>query len=116
MALDRYALRQRPQPRSRRARCEEVACDAHVYGWRTRLAVTDAARIRAVEAAGRHYAQVLDGEFVEFTFPAGQQCFGEHWTDKRQLFIARGHSTTAELWTEEFGENQQRLVEAQQRG
>lgn len=116
MTLDRYSLRQRAAPRSRLARCEEAACDAHVYGWRTRLAVTDAARIRAVEDSGRHYEQVIDGDFVAFTFPAGQQCFAEHWVDKLQLFVARGQATTAELWVEQFGDNQQKLVELNARG
>lgn len=116
MATDRYSLKQRPIPRSRRARCEEVDCPAHIHGWRTRLSTLDRDRLRQVEASGRHYTRTVDGAFVDYLFPAGQQCFAAHWVDKAQLYIARGTSTTADLWVEEFGENQQKLAELQARG
>lgn len=114
---DRYSLRQVPIPGSRVARCDEVECGPHLHGWVTRLATTDRDRIRQVEASGRRYTQRLDGAFVEFRFPPGQQCFAAHVVDKAQLFIPPSRRpTSAGLWVEQFGENQQKLAELQARG
>jgi len=124
--MQTFGLRQRQMPRTRLARCEEVECPQHIHGWRTRLAVTDTARLALVASCGRHYTEKVDGEFVEFTFPPGQQCFAEHWTEKTVLYVVRGHRkgeaagvpwqkhSGPDPWLDQFQDNQDRLA-AQQR-
>jgi hypothetical protein len=86
--MSTFGLRNRRVPRSRLASCAEVACPAHVNGWRTVIAASDpqaAARIAYIRNdSGRRFTETPgpDGGSV-YTFPAGQTCFSEHWTESQ---------------------------------
>lgn len=121
--LDRYSLQQRPAPRARRATCEEVDCWAWLGGFAikvdeaTDLGGRQAAYLREDRTRPRP-AETREGALTVFAYPPGTRCTASdtHVIERTQLYIARGIATTAELWTEEFGENQQRLSELQARG
>jgi hypothetical protein len=93
-AMQTYGLRNRRVPRSRLATCAEVACPAHVNGWRTVITGSDpqaAARIAYIRNdSGRRFTETPgpDGGIV-YTFPAGQTCFSEHWTEINTLYVVR---------------------------
>ncbi len=132
-AMSTFGLRNRRAPRSRLASCAEVDCDAHVLGWRTVITASDpqaAERVAYIRNdSGRRFAVEpgVDGGLV-FTFPAGQTCFAEHWTEVQQLFVVRDWRGSAsavpwrkhsggDAWVDECATNQDALAsEAARRG
>jgi hypothetical protein len=124
--MSTYGLRNRRVPRSRLASCAEVACPAHVNGWRTVIPASDpraAARIAYIRNdSGRRFTETPgpDGGIV-YTFPAGQTCFAEHWTEVNTLYVVRDwRGTTAmapwrrhsgpDPWVDECATNQDALA------
>lgn len=121
-------------PRSthrRKATCAEVRCENYERGWatrideRTELGQRQAGYIRTV--AGRHFTEGRDAEgWTVFTFPAEQQCFGEHYVslDRSPQFLVvggdwrgnpRGESVihrSFDDWANDFGDHQERLKRA----
>lgn len=113
------------------AACEQVGCDAWAHGWVTRLdTATEWGRVRADYIryqSGRIFREVHgEAGLVEFRFASRQRCFAEHRTVP-ELYVARGgdwRAVTSEPrrysgagdWVEDFGEHQQRLHEAHERG
>jgi hypothetical protein len=125
-SMSTFGLRNRRVPRSRLASCAEVACEAHVNGWRTVIAASDpqaAARIAYIRNdSGRRFTEApgLDGGVV-YTFPAGQTCFSEHWTEVNTLYVVRDWRGTAaaapwrrhsgpDPWVDECATNQDALA------
>jgi len=115
-----------------KAACEQAACPAWLYGWRTLVdETTDLGRQQAVyiRTAARRTFRERPGPagLTEFLFDSGQRCFGEHRT--RPEFYAvrdgdwrgnptgrvRRHSRPAD-WVEDFGEHQQAVADQIQRG
>jgi len=116
----------------RRATCEEYRCRNYLDGWRTIVPADKAPLVRGL--GGYSFTeQAQEGGLVEFTFPAGQECFagraGQHqmpW-EGRERFIERGgdwrgnprgdvvqHSPSG--WVNSFGEHQLKLAERLERG
>jgi hypothetical protein len=96
----------------------------------TDLGRTQAAWIRARSARSFTEARTEAG-LTAFTFPPEQRCFAadEHRVqlERPALYVVRGgdwrahlgnirRHRSAEDWRDDFGEHQQRLAEAQQRG
>lgn len=120
----------------RDAACAEVDCAAHANGWVTRidestdLGQRQAAYIRRDSRRGYTEAKSPDG-LTEFTFQPGQKCFTKHqvpvgrpelfyvkggdWRGNPRQIPARQH-VRAEDWIEDFGEHQQRIRDAQEKG
>ncbi|MDT0377227.1 hypothetical protein RM572_00355 [Streptomyces sp. DSM 42041] len=130
-AYKTYRIAQAPD-RLVRAACEQVGCAAWRYGWET--TVDEATPLGAEQAAyirrqsGRTFRELRTGTgLTVFRFEPGQRCFADHKT-RPQRFVVRGgdwrgnptgqrrlHQNGAD-WVEDFGENQQAVREAQQRG
>jgi len=129
-----FSVQQPGETHFRTATCAEVECDAFRFGWVTKVpdgAVAD--QVRAIaRQTGRFCTEnrVADNQ-IEFHFPAGQEGFkGSSVHDhkvslERPAFFRRrqidGGSVnsirlSAEDWRDDFGENQNRLADEQQRG
>jgi hypothetical protein len=129
------------QTHFRRASCEEYGCDAYRLGFRvsvderTELGAEQARYIR--RNSGRTFVESREGEagdgLTVFHFPPGQTCFKAadhmvalerepvftvHRGDWRGMRLLRRHTGphAAEDWRDDFGEHQDRLATAQERG
>ena len=122
----------RPPDLRIRVACEAADCGAWRHGWqtivdeRTDLGTAQAAYIR--QKSGRTFREQRSGDgLTVFTFEPRQRCFRDHHT-LGERYVARGgdwrgnptgehriHASPAD-WVEDFGEHQQRLVEARERG
>jgi hypothetical protein len=130
-AMQTYGLRNRRVPRSRLASCAEVACEMHIHGWRTKVTPDHdqdaAARLAYLRNdTGRHFVEseetdVFGARMIVFTFPPGQTCFREHWTEVQTLYVVRDwRGTTAmapwrrhsgpDPWVDECATNQDALA------
>ena len=120
----------------RPATCEEFDCQWHREGWVTLVDTTtpqgqmQADWIRR-ESGRRFRAEPLPAGQVRFTFEAGQTCFGHRThkirVDREEVFLRLGghyqarhtdrlvHSG-ATPWRDEFGEHQEKLAAAIERG
>lgn len=115
-----------------RAACEQVGCDAWLFGWEsaidesTDLGQQQAAYIR--QQSGRTFREMRRGDgLTVFRFESGQRCFAEHQTRPELYAVrdgdhrgnpsgrARQHTRAAD-WVEDFGENQLALVDDRQKG
>lgn len=133
-AYKTYQLLQPERTHTKPATCQQVECQRMRNGWRS---VMDTSTVVGRKQAnwirlksGRAFTYVQQGPVVTFTFAAGQRCFEKHRVPLYRdpiLRVAggdwrgnpRGTSTqvlSARSWTDNFGEHQARLSEAQQRG
>lgn len=114
------------------AACEQVGCEAWRHGWdsvideRTELGQAQAAYIRS--RSRRTFREMTTEQgFTVFRFESGQRCFAEHKTRPEMYLVRDGDwrgnptgrkrlHTRAADWVEDFGENQLRLVDQQQKG
>lgn len=131
-AYKTYRITAPLQTHWRKATCAEVDCPHHLNGWATTVFAgsDDEALIRR---AGRHFTvEPAEGGMLRFLFPAGQACFrssthrlplerpalcvvrGGDW--RRHLGVIRDHGERADLWVEDFAENQDRIRTAIERG
>jgi hypothetical protein len=104
-AYDTYGIVMPKTTHTRRARCEEVACDAHVHGWKTLLDTSipqqrELARLVVKNEGNRRWTAEQAGHLVTFTFPAGQQCFAEHRVplDRPPVFTLKNGKGFAPKW------------------
>lgn len=123
----------------RPADCAEFECEQHLRGWKsaidesTELGQKQAHYIRRM--SGRKFTESRDEQpgLTVFTFEAGQTCFssGQHkvplgrpehylvkggdWRGNPTGMTTRKHAR-AELWVEEFQENQDKLLRQQAKG
>lgn len=116
----------------RPATCEEVDCIPYREGWRLRVEGLPPEMLHTARTCGRKFTElrVAEGE-TYLVYEAGQPCFkaSQHMVPngRPERFIERDgdwrgnptgrrimHSVTG--WVDSFGENQERLREAQERG
>lgn len=129
-----YGLSAPIQTHRRPATCAEVECVNHANGFRitadvsTALGRTQAQYIRM--KSGRAFTVMQSGDLITFTFAAGQTCFEPHTVslEREPVFYLKGgdyrgnplglptRKLSAIAWRDDFGENQERIVDAQQRG
>lgn len=121
-----------PQDTTVRAACEQVGCEAWRHGWETALDEStplgqfQAAYIR--QSSGRTFREMRTATgMTVFRFEAGQRCFADHQTWPERFAVRDGdwrgnptgrgrvHANAAD-WVEDFGEHQQRLKDARERG
>jgi hypothetical protein len=116
----------------RKATCAEVDCPNWLNGWRVRVESLTPDLLHTAKTSGRRYREERPAEGTTWlVFEAGQPCFraAEHRTplgkpelylvrdgDFRQSFGQARQHTRPEHWLEEMTENQQRLIDAKQRG
>lgn len=116
----------------RKATCAEIDCPNWLNGWRVRLENLTPELVHTVQTSGRRYREESLGQGVTWlVFEAGQPCFrtSEHRArlDRPELYVVRDgdwrqqfgqarQHTRPEHWVEEMSENQQRLIDAKQRG
>lgn len=116
----------------RKATCAEVDCPNWLNGWRVRVETLTPELLHTAKNSGRRYREEALAEGTTWlVFEAGQACFraAEHRTpigrpelylvrdgDHRQSFGQARQHTRPEHWLEEMTENQQRLIDAKQRG
>ncbi len=118
----------------RAATCEEVDCAHYLNGWATTV-LPDSADEAAIKGSGRRWARrekTPDG-FVRYEFYPGQPCFAASrhkvLVGRPELFYVRGgdwrgnpagvptrQHVRAEDFVEDFGEHQQRVRDAQEKG
>ena len=117
----------------RPATCDEVDCPHYLLGWRT-LVPADSPQadyIRHDRTRSATEERTPEG-LAAFTFGPGQRCFqaSQHKVQngRPERFIQRGgdhranpdarviEHTGPSPWVDSFGENQERLTDAQQRG
>ncbi len=136
-----YALAAPLATHTRAASCAEVDCPPHQHGWAcTVIAGSDdetallKAAAGAVDGHRRHYVRQAEaGGFVRFVFPSGQACLrvsthrvplerdaiylvkGGDWRGNPRRTPTRRHAR-AEHWVEDFGEHQQGIADAVERG
>jgi hypothetical protein len=120
-----------PQDLTVKAACHQVGCPAWIHGWetvvdeRTELGKGQAAYIRTEARRTFRESRTTDGMTV-FRFDSGQRCFADHHTrpevytvrpgDWRGTFgETRRHASAAD-WVDDFGEHQDNLAEAIERG
>jgi hypothetical protein len=138
MPAEAYKTYQLAAPRSthfRPATCEDVDCEAYLFGWQTTIdESTDLGRRQADyirRAAKRHFIENIDGGLTTFTFEPGQQCFAQHTArlERPPLFIVRGgdfrgdprgtqprYHSRPEFWVEDFATHQADLAEQLEKG
>jgi len=119
------------------ATCAEADCAEYLLGWvttvdeRTELGERQAHFIRH-DRERRHFEERRPDGLTAFTFPPGQRCFrsGDHRRrlEREEIFVMRDGDWrgnplgTAPVrvgvtsWVDEFGEHQERLAEAHERG
>jgi len=120
-----------PPDRSVRAACEQVGCQAWLYGWETRLdertplGQAQALYIRA--DSGRTFRELRTAEgLTVFRFEPRQRCFAEHRT-RPEMYLVRGGDWREDLglirqhqrpvdWVEDFSLHQDRLADQQRKG
>ena len=116
----------------RPATCAEVDCPNWLNGWRVQAETLTPDLLHAAKTSGRRYREEsLAPGATWLVFESGQPCFrsGQHRTpigrpelyivrdgDWRQHFGQARQHTRPEHWVEEMSENQQRLIDAKQRG
>lgn len=131
-AMQTYAIAS-PHDRTVRAACEQVGCGAWRHGWET--TVDEATELGARQAAfirtqaGRTFRELrTEAGLTVFRFDAGQRCFANHQT-RPELYLVRGgdwrgnpakvpgrqHANAAD-WVEDFGEHQQKVHDAREKG
>ena len=82
-----------PLDRTVKSACEEVACAAWQFGWRT--IVDEATAVGREQAAyirtraRRTYSERPAGALTEFVFDSRQRCFAEHRT-RPEIYVVRG--------------------------
>jgi hypothetical protein len=122
-----------PHDRTVKAACEQVGCAAWLNGWEsaidesTELGQQQAAYIRT--QSGRTFKELPragEGGVTVFRFDSGQRCFADHQTRPESYAVLggdwRAHSgvlrrhTRPADWVEDFGENQQRIADQQEKG
>jgi hypothetical protein len=135
-AFKTYALSLPKQTHYRKATCQEVDCEAYANGWVTKIDVTtdlgqrQAKYIR--DHSGRTFQDVtaIGSPVREFMFPSGQQCFADHQVplERDPIFVVRdgdwrGNPTgrrmqhaKAQDWIDDFGEHQQNIADAKEKG
>jgi hypothetical protein len=118
---------------TRRARCEEVQCEANLKGWisvfdiSTELGARQAKYVRELSRRTFKLREALP--MIHLTFPPGQQCFAGHRVplDRPAFFIVRdgdnrGNPTrrTVSLrpvdWVDDFATHQRRIADVHERG
>lgn len=121
-----------PRDTSVLAACEQVGCPQWRHGWislideSTQLGRDQAAYIRTQSRRTFREQRTADGLTV-FRFESGQRCFAEHRT-RPEIYLVRdgdwrGNPTGRQRkhirpadWVEDFGENQLRLLDQQEKG
>jgi hypothetical protein len=135
-AVKTYAIASPLATHWRAATCEEAECPHHLFGWvtavdeRTDLGQAQAHYIRKDSGRGFTEERGPDG-LTRFTFTPGQRCFasGSHRVllDRPERFLERdgdwrGNPTGRRIehsvdgWLDSFGEHQERLAEALEKG
>jgi hypothetical protein len=116
----------------RPATCEEVECPEFLHGWRLRVEDLDPQDVHVATHCGRSFtvSAVAPAE-TWLVFGAGQPCFKSAGhrirLEREERFIVRGgdwrdnprgdrRETTATGWVDDFGEHQDRLNTAFERG
>jgi hypothetical protein len=117
----------------RAATCAEVECENYINGWRIRVESLALEDLHLAKTSGRRYqvAEVAAGE-TWLVFEAGQPCFASATHKARlerpELFVVRGGDWRGNptgrkpdllqpaAWLDDFGENQEAIVEEIERG
>lgn len=114
----------------RKATCKEINCPYYLNGWGLRIEHNDAAVVYAAEHSGRKFTrkEVAPGENY-LVFEAGQSCFQEENHRKKlerdEFYILRrgdwrksedAHKLSPTSWLDTFGENQEKLRDAVEKG
>ena len=95
-AMQTYHIARPVETHFRKATCREAGCGAYERGWMTTVDTsTDLGRKQAYYIrmkSGRKYEFTEQGTLIEFRFPAGQRCFGEHQipTGREPIFALTG--------------------------
>jgi hypothetical protein len=118
----------------RQASCEEVGCVNYLNGWQTIVpAGSDHADlIRSLRYRYHYTERAADGGLVEFTFPAGQQCFSasahRQPVQREPLFLITGGDyrgnpagvpateLRVEQWIDDFATHQDKIADAVRKG
>lgn len=114
----------------RPATCEEVACPDFLRGWRLRVEGLDPRDVHLATHCGRSFQRVEGGPGETWLiFKAGQACFqaARHvkQLERPELYVLRGgdwrqlgepQKLSPESWLDSFGENQEKLHDAKERG
>ena len=114
----------------RKATCEEVNCPQYLNGWGLRIEQVTARDVYTAEHSGRKFRRVQVGPGETWlVFEAGQPCFRASAHRKKierpELFVLRRGDFRApgdpvklgaSSWLDSFGENQENLSAAIERG
>lgn len=132
-----YSVLAPPRTHWRPATCEEYECDGWVYGFVTTVNLATPLGQKQYDFLShdksRSYSmQRISMELIKFIYGPGNICM--NWDQHRipvgrppRLLVASGdwrgnptgkvvRHTKIEHWVEDFGENQQKLAEQQERG
>lgn len=125
-------------------RCPERHCGAHAHGWKTILDTSipqqrELAQLVVKNEGNRRWTARRRGHVATFTFPPGQQCFADHrvpldrpplftlaqgkeyrsgrpYVNDGAIYIPGARNIRGEEWMERLGENQQAIIDAQNKG
>lgn len=129
-AVKTYAIHAPISTHYRPATCQEVNCEAYARGWTTLLDVTTDIGVRQAKyitgASGRTHTVLNKGTTLEFTFPAGQQCFAQHQVplEREPFYVVRDgdfrgnprgtapRKLSAPDWTDDFANHQDTIATA----
>jgi hypothetical protein len=128
-----YAIVSPMDTHTRVASCAEVDCPNYLNGWRTTLDLsTDIGKMQARyirDKSGRAFEVISDSPLV-LEFRAGQKCFTEHRVPlhREPLYVIRGGDyrgnpmalpvvqRSERDWLDDFGDHQQKIRQARERG
>lgn len=132
-----YAISSPLSTHTRVASCREVECANHLKGWRTVLDLsTDLGKRQARyirEKSGRRFsahAKTINSPLLTLDFPPGQECFAEHRVPlhREPFYLIKGgdwrgnpHNIPVVVrnerdWVDDFGDHQQKIKDARERG
>ena len=114
----------------RKATCKEVDCPQYLNGWRVRVELLTPKGVHDATHCGRKFDRVgvAPGE-TWLIYEAGQPCFQaahhQKQIERPELYVVRGgdwralgdpHKVSSTSWLDSFGENQEALRDAAERG
>lgn len=109
-----------PESHWTEATCKEKRCPHYLNGWETIVGNPSVQADYIRHECGRRFTEEKEGDgLVKFMFPAGQECFRDHWKLKgvTEIFVGNGRQhERPKDWVEHHNEELHQIGRVKQRG